>query len=343
MKFSVLIPVYNTEKYLDECIQSVLNQTYQNFEIILVDDGSTDSSGAICNQYLADYPKIIEVIHQDNQGQLASRLNAIRESSGDYCIFTDADDLLAENALETISQNIEKYSFPNVLIYSFVYESENGNKRSAAKLFENGLVDKTELYKAFFTGTGLNNVWTKAVKREVALCKGFDFSNYYHLRCSEDKLHSMVMIDGCKTAAYIYEPLYRYRLFEGSTTRNYQIEFIENFNSVSIYKVEKKFISQWELPLPEWQQRLDAICAGSALYTFDLFYKNTKGRERRSVLEYDWCSFLSKETVQGIPDNPFINEMSKQVWKWVVQKDYSALSFYYFKKHLKKRIRKLKR
>ena len=70
MKFSVLIPVYNTEKYLEDCLQSVLNQTYQDFEIIIVDDGSTDSSGEICDRYQKENPDKIKVIHKDNQGQL---------------------------------------------------------------------------------------------------------------------------------------------------------------------------------------------------------------------------------------------------------------------------------
>ena len=73
MKFSVLIPVYNTEKYLEECLQSILNQTYQDFEIIIVDDGSSDSSGAICDNFQKAYPEKIIVIHKENQGLISAR------------------------------------------------------------------------------------------------------------------------------------------------------------------------------------------------------------------------------------------------------------------------------
>ena len=106
LKFSVLIPIYNTEKYLEECLQSVLNQTYQDFEIIIVDDGSTDSSGALCDDYQKDYPEKIKVIHNKNQGQLASRCIASQQAKGQYCIFMDADDLLIDIALETINNNM---------------------------------------------------------------------------------------------------------------------------------------------------------------------------------------------------------------------------------------------
>ena len=341
MKFSVLIPVYNTEKYLEECLQSVLNQTYQDFEIIIVDDGSTDHSGLICDRYKKKYANQIKLIHQQNQGQLASRCNAIQAASGEYLIFIDADDLLIENALEIIIQKLISYQEPNMLVYSFYYESGKGAKRKADMLFEEGLVDLSEVKKLFFTGTGMNNVWTKAVKREVALCDRFDFSPYYSLRCAEDKLHSMVMVDGCKTFVYVYEPLYRYRLFDGSVTRSYSVKAIEKFNSVALYDIEKKYLKKWQLPYPEYQQRFDALSARDAFYVFDMFYKNTRGKARNYVLHYDWTRFLSKETYAGLQNNPFLNDTFKQLWKWIVEKNYFALKNFFFKKQIRKKIKRL--
>lgn len=339
MKFSVLIPVYNTEKYLDECIQSVLSQTYQDFEIILVDDGSTDRSGTICEKYKKAYPERIRVIHQENRGQLASRCRAILEATGDYCVFVDADDLLVNNALETIAQKLEDNHNPDMLVYSFYYESEDGSQRKADKLFSEGIVPIEEFYRLFFTGTGLNNVWTKAVKRDVALCKGFDFTPYYHLRCAEDKLHSMIMVDKCNTVAYIYEPLYRYRLFEGSVTRRYCVTDIEKFSSAALYPIETEYLKKWGMELPEWQFRLDARSAREVLYVFDLYYKNTRGQERQQVLQYDWSSFLSRDTIIGLQDNPYLGEIHKRLWRWIMEKDYRSLKSYFMKKNLRKRIK----
>ena len=342
LRFSVLIPVYNTEKYLEECLQSVLNQTYQDFEIVIVDDGSTDKSGLICDRYQEQYINQIKVIHQENQGQLASRCNAIQAAQGEYIIFADADDLLVENALDIINEQLTTYQNPDMLVYSFYYESDKGSKRKANQLFEEGLVNLPEVKKLFFTGTGMNNVWTKAVKREAALCNSFDFSPYYSLRCSEDKLHSMVMVDGCKTFAYVYEPLYRYRLFDGSVTRNYSIESIEKFNSVALYDIEKEFLDKWQLPHPEFQQRFDALCAREALYVFDLFYKNTRVKMRNDVIHYDWTGFLSKETLAGLQNNPMLSEIHKQLWKWICEKKYLSLKTYFLKKKIRKQLKKLK-
>ena len=341
MKFSVLIPVYNTEKYLKECLQSVLNQNYQDFEIILVDDGSTDTSGAICDKYQKDYPNRIKVIHKENQGQLASRCNAIKVAQGDYVIFADADDLLAENALAVIQEKLEEFKYPDMLVYSFLYEEATGN-RQAAKLFDEGIVKKEKLNQMFFAGTGLNNVWTKAVKREIALCKDFDFTPFFSLRCSEDKLYSMVMVDQCKTIAYIYQPLYRYRLFDGSVTRTYCLESIEKFNSVVIYPSENYFLKKWNLKLPEWKYRMDAQWANSAIHVLGLFFSNNKRKDRKRVIKYDWTKLLSDDTIAGVPENPYINTTCKRLWKWIVQKQYLELYLYYLKKNIRKKIKTLK-
>lgn len=102
MKVSVVIPVYNVECYLERCVQSVLRQTYRDFEIILVDDGSTDGSGSLCDQ-LAQQDSRIRVVHQQNQGLSAARNQGVRCANGEYIAFLDSDDeWLLEDGLETI-------------------------------------------------------------------------------------------------------------------------------------------------------------------------------------------------------------------------------------------------
>ena len=98
---SVIIPVYNVEKYLEECIDSVLAQTYQNIEIILVDDGSTDSSGLICDRY-AEKNTNISVIHQKNSGLSAARNSGLNKANGDYIYFLDSDDYISADAIEKL-------------------------------------------------------------------------------------------------------------------------------------------------------------------------------------------------------------------------------------------------
>lgn len=107
--------MYNQEKYLPECIESVLNQTFKDFELILVDDGSTDSSGMLCDQYAQEHPRIITVIHQKNQGLLFARRTGIENANGEFYLFLDADDYFCGNALKTIYSQIEKKSVHMVI------------------------------------------------------------------------------------------------------------------------------------------------------------------------------------------------------------------------------------
>lgn len=98
-KISVIVPIYNAEKYIEECVHSVLSQTYKNLELILVDDGSVDNSGTICDK-MSETDDRIKVIHQENQGVTKARFNGFLSSVGDYIYFMDADDTLREESLE---------------------------------------------------------------------------------------------------------------------------------------------------------------------------------------------------------------------------------------------------
>ena len=96
---SIVVPVFNVEKYLDECLKSILNQTYNNFELILINDGSTDKSGVICDEYRKKYNNI-KVIHQENQGQAVARNNGVKISKSEWIMFVDSDDVIHPYLLE---------------------------------------------------------------------------------------------------------------------------------------------------------------------------------------------------------------------------------------------------
>lgn len=125
MKFSVVIPVYNVEKYLDQCVKSVISQTYRDFEVILVDDGSPDRSGTMCDAW-SEKDNRIHVIHQENGGLSAARNTGIRFASGDYVMFLDSDDWWAdEHVLGAVAACLEKTGAD---VLSFNYrKSYDGN------------------------------------------------------------------------------------------------------------------------------------------------------------------------------------------------------------------------
>ena len=117
MLFSVIIPVYNVEKYLTECIDHLLSQDFQDFELILVDDGSKDNSGIICEEYAKKDKRII-VIHQENAGQAVARNTGTAVAQGEYIIYLDSDDYICDNAFlsELSLKTTEK---PDVILYGY--------------------------------------------------------------------------------------------------------------------------------------------------------------------------------------------------------------------------------
>ncbi len=142
---SIIIPVYNVENYLRECIDSAVNQTYQNLEIILVDDGSTDSSGKICDEYL-EKDERVTVVHQKNGGLSRARNRGLEESTGKYIYFLDSDDYISTDAIEKLYRiiNTEKTDFVFFDAISFEDSSKGFNieqryKRNNSYNSDNGI------------------------------------------------------------------------------------------------------------------------------------------------------------------------------------------------------------
>lgn len=120
---SVIVPIYNTEEYLPRCIESIREQTYAKLEIVLVDDGSTDSSGKICDDYVAKDERI-HTIHQSNQGIISAKKAALRECHGEYVMFVDSDDWIEEKLLETMLDRL--FETNSSLVCSNVFIDESG-------------------------------------------------------------------------------------------------------------------------------------------------------------------------------------------------------------------------
>ena len=127
MKFSVVVPVYNSENYIIECIESVLNQTYQNWELLLVDDGSVDSSKEICIKYAQQFPDKIFVYESKNYGVSHARNIALKNAKGDYVVFLDSDDYLLEKTFFEYLNSISQKENIDCFIGEFNSFSEDEN------------------------------------------------------------------------------------------------------------------------------------------------------------------------------------------------------------------------
>ncbi len=215
IKFSVLVPVYNVELYVTECIESVMNQTYQNFELILVDDGSHDKSGDICEEY-AKKDTRIRVFHKENGGLIHTRRFAIENALGNWYVFLDSDDTLQPNALETIYNKIVQYGC-DLVIYGWQrFCGDTVLDDTATGKTDFVFPDKRSLYKTVFFDQQYNSLCRKAVKAD--LFTGQDYSKFYEIKYGEDLLQSVELLNQADKVLLIDDSLYRYRVNSESMT-----------------------------------------------------------------------------------------------------------------------------
>ena len=143
MLFSVIIPIYNVEDYLERCIESVLAQTFADYELILVDDGSTDNCSAICDQY-AEKDSRIKVIHKKNGGLVSARQAGVRIAEGEYVFNLDGDDAFCPDALESARQIIADVH-PDIISFSYRHYTDGELGNVIEDLMDEGLYNKKQI------------------------------------------------------------------------------------------------------------------------------------------------------------------------------------------------------
>jgi glycosyltransferase involved in cell wall biosynthesis len=168
---SIIIPVYNGEKYIDKCMDKVLNQTYSYIEVILVDDGSTDDSGSICDEYAKEDARV-KVYHQKNGGASAAKNKGILNARGKYVVFVDIDDEIESNM---IADNVilAESSHADLVLYGFWYYDMDNHKLIPNKLKSCFSGDGTEFFHNFLIQTidseMINPPWNKMIRRRVLM------------------------------------------------------------------------------------------------------------------------------------------------------------------------------
>ena len=137
--FSIILPVYQNQDTLKQSVDSVLCQNSQNYEIILVDDGSTDESKKICDEYAGQYPQTISVVHKNNEGPLKARIEGIRRAQGKYLLFLDADDTYVHGMLHKL-ETIIKSQKPDIIIFNYYRCYKNRKSELNKPLYINGQI-----------------------------------------------------------------------------------------------------------------------------------------------------------------------------------------------------------
>lgn len=181
MKYSVIIPVYNVEKYIDRCLKSIISQNYDDLEIIVVDNGSTDRSGSICDIY-ANEDANISVYHIENHGVGSARNFGLSKARGEFIYFVDSDDYLVGNLFAEFEDKLTPDLDLLVFSYYNSFEQEMTEKNRTKKILPyNGSYDKrdfSKIFKDLFLSDMLYTVWNKLYRREFLLENNLSFEQY---------------------------------------------------------------------------------------------------------------------------------------------------------------------
>ena len=223
-KVSVIIPVYNAEKYLGEAIESVLNQTYEDFQLLLINDASTDNSKDICKKYSKRDNRIVLLENNsEDHGPGPTRNIGLDYATGEYLYFMDADDWIEKDLLECA---IERMQEMNADIVQFGVLSERNDGDSPEHYYWRGksLLTKDEIKKDFFHfwKENRNSLWLHLFRREAV--KEIRFEN---IIIGEDVSYVMDALGSAEKIAYLAKALYHYRYVEGSTSHRWIENTIE--------------------------------------------------------------------------------------------------------------------
>ena len=208
---SVIVPVYNVEKYLARCMDSIIAQTYKNLEILLIDDGSTDSSGKICDEY-AEKDSRIRVIHQENQGLAEVSNIGLREAKGEWIQFVDSDDWIDAETIETCYNLSQKYNV-DMVIFSIMTELENEKHLFYNHNHSYRLQNKYDVLRTIaFASVSRYNKFSKA-----SLYKGVEYPKG---KLYEDIATTHKVIANAERILDINIPFYHYYVRGGSILRS---------------------------------------------------------------------------------------------------------------------------
>lgn len=222
-KFSVIVPVYNVEKYLNQCIDSILDQAYSDFEVILVDDGSPDRCPSICDEY-AEKDSRVRVIHKENAGVSLARQDGISIATGEYLVFVDADDRITDNFFEVISEHTDV----DIIRFGCIVEHSNGTLTNRLPREREGLYKKRDIESVIFPYLIQSSsatyycpsIWRHVFKRELFVA---NMVKDKVIKIGEDGACVIPCVYYAQSLYCIHECLYIYNYNETSATKGNKV------------------------------------------------------------------------------------------------------------------------
>lgn len=266
--FSVIVPAYNVESFLDKCIHSILNQNFKDLEIIIVDDGSTDGTGALADTFKQDFPICVRTIHQKNKGLGGARNTGIEFSNGDYLVFVDSDDFIRCDLLEKAYLYIQEFSL-DIFAYNIkrVKNREFVYRKSQTEKFK--IVDSKE-FLINFGPSACNKIFKRSIFEDGVIC--FPEKLLY-----EDLATIPMTVLLAKRIGFLEDELYYYYQREnsiiGAPRLERVFEILDGFDRVLTYfKKNGKY--------NYYYTELEFLCILHILYFTDLRIVFSNGKKR---------------------------------------------------------------
>lgn len=232
VKLSIIVPVYNVEKYLAECVDSLVNQTLKDYEIILIDDGSKDSSGKIADEYAGKYPEKIRVLHIDNGGQGRARNFGIDIAQGEFIGFIDSDDWIELDMYEKLCSKADETG-ADVVVCDFMAKFSDGREEYLPACMQEHWLSSA--------GSSCNKIFRRDIVGNVRFPGGLWYEDFYF---------SAMMLLKSKRTEFIKEPLYLYRKGQESTMHNNNasknLDMLKIMDLLAEYMLPNGFKSDFE-------------------------------------------------------------------------------------------------
>lgn len=285
MRFSIIIPVYNTAKYLRKCVDSVLEQVFDDFEIVLVDDGSPDDAGKICDEYAEKSGKVL-VVHQKNGGLSSARNSGLQIIQGEYVLFLDSDDYWCNfNALKNLNERIDLFD-EDVVLYSCDNLYPDGIKLRSRGTYDLEILDMHEKKKTLEYLISSNKMpgaaWVMAVKTDLIKKNHFQFPLNV---TAEDYVWVLSILNVCERIGAINDDFYIYVKRDGSITSSAKLSGIKGLALALDYAAEKGLVSSYSA-LKKYLRRMFYLMVMS----FNGLPQNDKREAANLIKKYVWIA-----------------------------------------------------
>ena len=296
---SIIIPVYNVSHYLPQCLESVIHQTYQNIEIIIVDDGSTDDSKDICDQY-ANNDNRIRVIHTDNKGLASARNLGVDNAAGTYLSFIDSDDWMELHTIHTLVKAAEQMT-ADIVCAKRCLEYVGKTVHSQGDRERVQVFHGEEIISAYVSGVFRDVVWNKLYRADrFAQIRFPDGHNYEDAFTTWKRMKKLSDEGG--TVVAISEELFHFRVRKSSITHTVKIQTLMDCWNACCERNEG---------LPEYQEKLTASCYGAILImwiNYGSLSREEKKIAKRTILEMSkYSKAMFHHAIKG--DNSWIIKM----------------------------------